>query len=148
MDSNIWIAHCKKTNALHSNVKHHLSHWQSVAIFHKFHSGWHYANRVCHHLINFESKKTKLSVSMISSISEAQWAPGTGQLIISWESCLGWAGAGSRSLGLAVMSDGREMKGSDSQPRPALALSSSCFDSPPALTSFRLRLRLPCVHCL
>ena len=96
MDSFIWIAHCKKTNALHSNVKHHLSHWQSVAIFHKFHSGWHYANRVCQHLINFDGKKIKFSMSMISSISEAQWA---GQLIISWESCLGWAGAGSRWLG-------------------------------------------------
>ena len=91
MDSFIWIARCKKTSALHSNVKH-----QSVAIFHKFHSGWHYANRVCQHLINFDGKKIKFSMSMISSISEAQWA---GQLIISWESCLGWAGAGSRWLG-------------------------------------------------
>ena len=103
MDSNIWIAHCKKTNALHSNVKHHLSHWQSVAIFHKFHSGWHYANRVCHHLINFESKKTKLSVSMISSISEAHWTVddlmgklfrlGRGRKPVAWPGCdVWWAG--------------------------------------------------------
>ena len=146
MDSFIWIARCKKTNAIHSNVKHHLSHWQSVAIFHKFHSGWHYANRVCQHLINFDGKKIKFSMSMISSISEAQWA---GQLIISWESCLGWAGAGSRWLGwLWCLMGGRWKDLTPGPAPPSLCPHPALIHPQPSqLTSFRLRLGSP-GHCL
>ena len=83
---------------------------------------------------------------MISEISEAQWAVGTAVEFWLSHGKVVLAGLGPEAARLAwLMADGREMKGSDSRPRPASALSSSCFDSPPALAAHILQAqaRLP-----
>ena len=87
---------------------------------------------------------------MISEISEAQWAVGNAVAFWLSHGKVVLAGLGPEAARLAwLMADGREMKGSDSRPRPASALSSSCFDSPlsPQPWSFRIPpplSRLPC----